>query len=101
MSHQTITEALRREIRSAAKQRCGYCLSRQELVLGVLEIEHIRPIAAGGTDEETNLWLSCSLCNRYKGTQVSATDPLTSVRVHYSTHAKRGGTSISAGVQTA
>lgn len=81
MSHQGITEALRREIRGAAKQRCGYCLSRQDLVLGVLEIEHIVPLAAGGTDEEANLWLSCSLCNRYKATKVAATDPLTGVRV--------------------
>ena len=81
MSAPGITEALRSKIRSAAKQRCGYCLSRQSLVLGVLEIEHIVPLAKGGTGEETNLWLSCSLCNRYKATQVAVIDPLTSTSV--------------------
>jgi HNH endonuclease len=76
-----ITKALRRRIRNDAERRCGYCLSRQGLVLGVLEIEHIVPLAKGGTDEETNLWLSCSLCNRHKATQVAASDPLTSATV--------------------
>jgi 5-methylcytosine-specific restriction endonuclease McrA len=81
MSSPGISEALRRKIRGEAEQRCGYCLSRQDLVLGVLEIEHIVPLARGGTNEETNLWLSCSLCNRYKATQIDAIDPLTSATV--------------------
>lgn len=76
-----ITEALRREIRDVAGQRCGYCLSRQDLVLGVLEIEHIVPLTKGGTDEKANLWLSCSLCNRYKATQIAASDPQTDATV--------------------
>src|SRR5258708_9757898 len=81
MSSPGISEALRRKLRSEAEQRCGYCLSRQDLVLGVLEIEHIVPLAKGGTNEEANLWLSCSLCNRYKATQIDAIDPLTSATV--------------------
>ena len=47
----------------------------------MLEIEHIVPRAHGGSDHESNLWLSCSLCNRYKGTQITAADPLTGVVV--------------------
>jgi 5-methylcytosine-specific restriction endonuclease McrA len=46
--------------------------------MGVLEVEHLVPRAQGGSSEEDNLWLSCSLCNRYKGSQISAIDPLTS-----------------------
>ncbi len=42
-----------------------------------LEVEHLIPRARGGSDEETNLWLSCGLCNRYKGAQVAAADPAT------------------------
>jgi len=72
-----ISEALRRRVREAARHRCGYCLSPQSLVMGTLEIEHLVPRAQGGSDEEDNLWLSCSLCNRYKGAQISAIDPLT------------------------
>jgi 5-methylcytosine-specific restriction endonuclease McrA len=42
-----------------------------------LEIEHIIPRARGGTSEETNLWLSCPLCNNYKGDLTNAPDPQT------------------------
>jgi hypothetical protein len=45
--------------------------------MGTLEVEHLVPRAKGGSNEEENLWLSCSLCNRHKGSQTSAIDPLT------------------------
>jgi hypothetical protein len=45
--------------------------------MGLLEIEHIIPRAKGGSNDESNLWLSCSLCNRYKGSQVTGIDPQT------------------------
>jgi hypothetical protein len=41
-----------------------------------LEIEHIIPRSQGGSDDESNLWLSCSLCNRYKGSQIQGEDLL-------------------------
>jgi 5-methylcytosine-specific restriction endonuclease McrA len=78
MSSSYISEELRERVRQQAGNRCGYCLSPQKYVLGCLEIEHIYPVAHGGTDEEENLWLSCRLCNGYKGAQVSARDPVTS-----------------------
>ena len=77
MSRVEIPENIRASVRRAAGDRCGYCRSPQHLVMGKLEIEHIIPRSRGGTDEESNLWLSCSLCNRYKGTQVEAADPET------------------------
>jgi hypothetical protein len=45
--------------------------------MGALEIEHIRPKAAGGTDDESNLWLACRLCNAFKASQTQAADPRT------------------------
>ena len=45
--------------------------------MGRLEVEHIIPRAHGGSDDETNLWLSCSLCNRAKGSQTDARDSVT------------------------
>ncbi|MFL5341258.1 MAG: HNH endonuclease [Gemmataceae bacterium] len=45
--------------------------------MGRLEVEHIIPKAHVGTNDESNLWLSCSLCNRAKADQISATDPVT------------------------
>lgn len=68
MSRTEIPESVRALVRRAARERCGYCQSPQHLVMGKLEIEHIIPRARGGSNNETNLWLSCSLCNRYKGT---------------------------------
>jgi hypothetical protein len=72
-----ISEEVRARVREHANNQCGYCLSLQKYVLGVLEIEHIIPKAAGGTDDEENLWLACRLCNSYKGTQIQAKDPIT------------------------
>jgi len=76
MNPVTISEASRQRVRETAHNRCGYCLSQQRYVMGQLEIEHIIPRARGGSDDESNLWIACSLCNRYKGSQVTGTDPL-------------------------
>lgn len=76
MSAPYISESVKTRVREAAQDRCGYCQSLQKYVLGVLEIEHIIPKASGGSDNEENLWLSCRLCNSYKGTQTKATDPI-------------------------
>lgn len=69
-----IRESVRLRVRKAAGNRCGYCLSSQAYVMGALEVEHIIPRARGGSNEESNLWLSCSLCNRYKGAQTHSAD---------------------------
>ncbi len=72
-----ISEELREKVRQQAGNRCGYCLAYQEFVLGVLEMEHIVPVAAGGSDDEENLWLACRACNNAKGTKMEGLDPLT------------------------
>jgi hypothetical protein len=70
-----IPEILKQKIRIDAQNRCGYCLSPQHLVMARLEIEHIVPIAKGGSNGEANLWLACPICNRYKSSQIEAVDP--------------------------
>jgi hypothetical protein len=50
-------------------------LVSQDLIPIRLTIEHIIPRSAGGSSEEDNLWLSCSTCNHYKGSQTKAVDP--------------------------
>ena len=42
-----------------------------------LEIEHIVPLAKGGTNDESNLWLACPLCNGHKSSKIEAVDPKT------------------------
>jgi len=76
-----INEEVCTRVRAQAGNRCGYCLSPQRLVLGWLEIEHIIPKGAAGSDEEENLWLACRLCNNFKQAQVDAVDPETGRRV--------------------
>ncbi len=76
-----IPEEVRARVRTQANNQCGYCLSLQKYILGILEIEHIIPKALGGTDDEENLWLACRLCNSYKGTQTNARDPVTKRKV--------------------
>lgn len=68
---------VQRQVRAAARKRCGYCLSPQHLVMARLEIEHLIPRSKGGSDEEANLWLSCPICNRAKAEQTEAVDPET------------------------
>jgi len=46
-----------------------------------MHVEHIIPVAAGGTSAEENLWLACPLCNGYKGSQVDAVDLVSRERV--------------------
>ena len=50
-------------------------------MLGRLEVEHVIPTAAGGSDRESNLWLACRLCNNAKGVQTLALDPVSGRRV--------------------
>jgi 5-methylcytosine-specific restriction endonuclease McrA len=58
-----------------AKHMCGYCLT-QEAVSGIpLTLEHIIPLSKGGQTNESNLWLSCRLCNESKGVLIEFPDP--------------------------
>ena len=72
-----ISPDLSRRVRTSARNRCGYCLSPQRLVMARLEIEHIIPLVKGGTNDESNLWLACPLCNGHKSSKVDAIDPET------------------------
>lgn len=75
MPRTPIAAATAQRIRRDAQNRCGYCLSPQHLVMARLEIEHIVPRAKGGSDDESNLWLACPLCNRHKSDKIHAPDP--------------------------
>ena len=75
MRGKTIPAEIVRRTREAARNRCGYCLAPQRIIGGHLEIDHIYPVAKGGSDDEENLWLACSLCNEHKSAKTEAVDP--------------------------
>lgn len=77
----TISEAVRARVRQQANEQCGYCRVPSQWVYAPMEIDHIIPKAAGGSDDEDNLWLACPRCNIYKHAQTHAADPLTRRRV--------------------
>lgn len=70
----TVTENIRRLVRERAGNRCEYCLCHQDYVFGLLQIDHVRPIAEGGADTEENLCLACELCNQHKWTKTRGVD---------------------------
>lgn len=76
-----IPDAIQNKVWQEAGGRCGYCLSKQELVYDILQIDHIIPLAKGGTNDETNLWLLCASCNRAKSDKTEVFDKETNVTV--------------------
>lgn len=72
-----ISETTRQRVRERANNRCEYCLSHQDYVMGRLQLDHIHPIARGGSDNEDNLCLACELCNQHKWTKTHELDPQT------------------------
>jgi len=72
-----VNAALRAEVRSRAKRQCEYCLVLEDLRLLKHEIDHIIPIKHGGENTAGNLALCCTVCNKYKGTDLASIDPET------------------------
>lgn len=72
-----IPESTRQRVRDRAGQRCEYCLSHQDFVMGRLQIDHVQPVAKGGLDTEDNLCLACELCNQHKWVKTQGPDPET------------------------
>lgn len=70
-----VSQSLREQVATDARNRCGYCLAQQEIIGIQLHIGHIVPESAGGVTSRANLWLACSECNNHKGSQVDAIDP--------------------------
>ncbi len=72
-----VSDALRRLVYERAHGRCEYCLLHERFTIKRHEVDHIVAEKHGGTTEETNLCLSCAICNRYKGPDLTSIDPIT------------------------
>ncbi|MEM7029691.1 MAG: HNH endonuclease signature motif containing protein [Chloroflexota bacterium] len=70
-----IPETVRQYVRERAKNRCEYCLSHQDYVMGRLQIDHVHPLSKDGSNDDDNLCLACELCNQYKWAKTHGLDP--------------------------
>ena len=71
----------RRLVTERAKERCEYCGLAQEGQEATFHIDHILPIAAGGTTLENNLALACVSCSLRKGARQTGKDPFDNTEV--------------------
>lgn len=69
-----VSATIRRQIFHKANYRCGYCLTSQYVIGPLLELEHLIPLALGGTNDESNLWGACPVCNGAKSDRITASD---------------------------
>lgn len=63
LTRHSVPVSVAREVAGKCGYRCSYCGDCD----GPFEIDHIFPVALGGTDDPDNLTLACAPCNRSKG----------------------------------
>lgn len=68
-------------VAARAVHRCEYCCAPELVFNFQFEIEHIIPLAKGGTNQDDNLALACRSCNLKKGTFTTGTDAITEATV--------------------
>jgi len=74
MSVTYIPTALRNLVYNRADGRCEYCLISEAVSFAKHQIDHIIAEKHGGQTVEENLALSCTLCNKYKGSDLTSID---------------------------
>lgn len=77
MSRVYISVELRQIVIERARGRCEYCLLHQDDTPFSHQIDHFIALKHGGQTVSENLVLACLECNRYKGSDLTAIDPLT------------------------
>lgn len=46
-----------------------------------MQVDHIVPVAHGGSSDESNLWLACATCNQHKWAKIEGIDPVSQSEV--------------------
>ena len=70
-----IDAPLRDLVRLRAASLCEYCLISERFTLAEHEIDHVIAVKHGGKTAAENLALCCSICNRFKGSDIASIDP--------------------------
>jgi hypothetical protein len=76
MSQTTITSRMRQKVIVRAAGRCEYCLIQQNCSPYSHEVDHLIARKHGGKTMLENLALACLPCNRRKGSDLTAIDPV-------------------------
>ncbi len=66
---------LRRVVYERAEACCEYCLIPESVALATHEIDHIIAQKHQGKTESDNLALSCTICNKHKGSDIASITP--------------------------
>ena len=77
MSTDYIPVSLRRLIIERASNQCEYCHISGEAVFAPHQVDHIIAQKHGVQTADHNLALSCTLCNKHKGSDLTSIDPQT------------------------
>ena len=64
-----------------AGRRCEYCRAPEDIFNFHFEVDHIAPVALGGTNDADNLALACPACNLYKSNARTGFDAVTGADV--------------------
>lgn len=72
----SISASLRRAVEDRAGNCCEYCLIHSDDVPTIHEVDHLIARKHGGSDVLENLALACLPCNRRKGSDLTAIDPI-------------------------
>jgi hypothetical protein len=75
MSKTYVSATLRRQVYERAEDACEYCLMPEIVALVSHEIDHVIAEKHGGQTDEGNLALACTICNKYKGSDLASIDP--------------------------
>lgn len=74
MSKSYISSSLRKLVVERANQQCEYCLFEERFSFSTFEIDHIIAEKHGGETDAQNLAYACSICNKFKGTDIASYD---------------------------
>jgi hypothetical protein len=75
VSRSKIPETIQEQVRQRANYLCEYCHASEQYQYVRFTVEHVIPIAGGGTNHFDNLALACFHCNRRKSDNLVAIDP--------------------------
>jgi hypothetical protein len=72
---------LRAAVSARAGRRCEYCRAPEEITGIRYHMDHVFPVARGGSDEIANRAFACPTCNQAKSVKTVFLDPFSSKSV--------------------